>query len=39
MAVIPDNYTDLLGTKKSFAHIATIMKDGRTATCRFAARS
>ena len=29
MAVIPDNYADLLGTgKKSFAHIATIMKDG-----------
>lgn len=28
MAVIPDNYLDLLGTKKSFAHIATIMKDG-----------
>ena len=28
MAVIPDAYLDLLGTKKSFAHIATIMKDG-----------
>jgi PPOX class probable F420-dependent enzyme len=28
MAVIPDNYMDLLGTKKAFAHIATVMKDG-----------
>ena len=28
MAAIPDAYLDLLGTKKSFAHIATIMKDG-----------
>jgi PPOX class probable F420-dependent enzyme len=28
MAVIPDQYTDLLGAKKTFAHIATVMKDG-----------
>lgn len=28
MAVIPDNYLDLVTTKKSFAHIATIMPDG-----------
>lgn len=28
MAVIPDNYLDLLGQKKAFANIATVMKDG-----------
>jgi PPOX class probable F420-dependent enzyme len=28
MAVIPDNFLDLLGTKKAFASIATVMKDG-----------
>jgi len=28
MAVIPDQYLDLLGTKKAFANIATVMKDG-----------
>lgn len=28
MAVIPDNFLDLLGTKKAFANIATVMKDG-----------
>ena len=28
MAVIPDNYLDLLTTKKAFANIATVMKDG-----------
>ena len=28
MATIPDKYLDLLGTKKAFANIATVMKDG-----------
>jgi PPOX class probable F420-dependent enzyme len=28
MAIIPDNYLDLLGTKKAFANIATTLKDG-----------
>jgi PPOX class probable F420-dependent enzyme len=28
MATIPDNYLDLLGSKKAFANIATVMKDG-----------
>jgi hypothetical protein len=28
MAIIPDNYLDLLGTKKAFANIATVLKDG-----------
>ena len=28
MAIIPDQYLDLLGTKKAFANIATVMKDG-----------
>ena len=28
MGVIPDNFLDLLGTKKAFANIATVMKDG-----------
>jgi PPOX class probable F420-dependent enzyme len=28
MAVIPEQYLDLLNTKKSFASIATVMKDG-----------
>src|SRR5262245_15595946 len=28
MAIIPDQYADLLGTKKAFAHIATVLKDG-----------
>jgi PPOX class probable F420-dependent enzyme len=28
MAVVPDNYLDLLGTKKAFANIATVLKDG-----------
>ena len=28
MATIPDQYLDLLGTKKAFAHIATVLKDG-----------
>ena len=28
MAVIPDKYLDLLGDKKAFAHLATIMPDG-----------
>lgn len=27
-AVIPDQYLDLLNTKKAFANIATVMKDG-----------
>ncbi len=28
MAVVPDKYLDLLGAKKAFANIATVMKDG-----------
>ena len=28
MATIPDNYLDLLGAKKAFANIATVLKDG-----------
>ena len=28
MAVIPDNYLDLLTTKISFANVATVLKDG-----------
>src|SRR5580658_5094751 len=28
MAGIPDKYLDLLGDKKAFAHLATIMPDG-----------
>jgi len=28
MGVIPDQYLDLLGTKKAFANFATVMKDG-----------
>ena len=28
MAVIPENYLDLLEQKKAFAHLATIMPDG-----------
>lgn len=28
MAVLPDKYLDLLGAKKAFASIATVMKDG-----------
>jgi PPOX class probable F420-dependent enzyme len=28
MAVVPDSHLDLLGTKKAFANIATVMKDG-----------
>jgi PPOX class probable F420-dependent enzyme len=28
MATIPDQYLDLLTTKKAFANIATVMKDG-----------
>src|ERR1700731_1488239 len=28
MAVIPEKFLDLLTTKKAFAHIATVMKDG-----------
>ncbi|HEX3861860.1 MAG TPA: PPOX class F420-dependent oxidoreductase [Stellaceae bacterium] len=28
MPVIPDDYLDLLGDKKAFAHLATIMPDG-----------
>lgn len=28
MAVIPEQYLDLLTTKKAFAHIATLMPDG-----------
>jgi PPOX class probable F420-dependent enzyme len=28
MAVIPENFMDLLTTKKAFANIATVMKDG-----------
>jgi len=28
MAIIPENYLDLLEQKKSFAHLATIMPDG-----------
>src|SRR5207253_5099537 len=28
MAVIPENFHDLLEQKKAFAHLATIMKDG-----------
>lgn len=28
MATIPEGYLDLLGTKKAFANIATILKDG-----------
>jgi len=28
MAVIPENFLDLLQQKKAFAHLATIMKDG-----------
>ncbi len=28
MAVIPDQYLDLLGAKKAFANIATVLKDG-----------
>jgi PPOX class probable F420-dependent enzyme len=28
MAIVPDNYLDLLGTKKAFANIATVLKDG-----------
>ncbi len=27
MAVVPDKYLDLLGAKKAFANIATVMKD------------
>jgi PPOX class probable F420-dependent enzyme len=28
MAIVPDNYLDLLRDKKAFASIATVMKDG-----------
>src|SRR5438046_9790404 len=28
MAVIPENFLDLLEQKKAFAHLATIMRDG-----------
>jgi PPOX class probable F420-dependent enzyme len=28
MPIIPDQYTDLLGAKKAFANIATVLKDG-----------
>jgi PPOX class probable F420-dependent enzyme len=28
MAIIPDNFLDLLSAKKAFANIATVMKDG-----------
>jgi PPOX class probable F420-dependent enzyme len=28
MATIPDKYLDLLGTKKAFANLATVMPDG-----------
>jgi PPOX class probable F420-dependent enzyme len=28
MAVVPEQYLDLLNTKKSFANIATVLKDG-----------
>jgi len=28
MATIPENYLDLLGSKKAFANIATVLKDG-----------
>jgi PPOX class probable F420-dependent enzyme len=28
MALIPDDFLDLLGDKKAFAHLATIMPDG-----------
>ncbi|HLW69672.1 MAG TPA: PPOX class F420-dependent oxidoreductase [Candidatus Binataceae bacterium] len=28
MATIPENYLDLLGAKKAFANIATVLKDG-----------
>jgi len=28
MAVIPEKYLDLLGTKKAFANLATVMPDG-----------
>lgn len=28
MAAIPDGFLDLFGTKKAFAHLATIMPDG-----------
>jgi len=28
MAIIPDNFLDLLTTKKAFASIATVMRDG-----------
>jgi PPOX class probable F420-dependent enzyme len=28
MAAIPDNYLDLLGQKKAFANLATLMQDG-----------
>lgn len=28
MALIPQNYIDLLGAKKAFAAVATVMKDG-----------
>jgi PPOX class probable F420-dependent enzyme len=28
MAIVPDSHLDLLGTKKAFANIATVMKDG-----------
>ena len=28
MAVVPDKYLDLLGAKKAFANIATVLKDG-----------
>ena len=28
MAVIPDNYLDLMQQKKAFAHLATVMPDG-----------
>jgi hypothetical protein len=29
MAATPDKYLDLLEQKKAFAHIATLMPDGR----------
>jgi PPOX class probable F420-dependent enzyme len=28
MATIPENYLDLLGAKKAFANLATVLKDG-----------
>jgi PPOX class probable F420-dependent enzyme len=28
VAIIPDQYSDLLGAKKAFANIATVLKDG-----------